>query len=84
MPGTSKVAISLPEELLKALEKEREASGESRSQFFRRAVERLLKQEREAEAVRDYIRAYQEMPESAEEVEMADRIGSSALSQEPW
>jgi metal-responsive CopG/Arc/MetJ family transcriptional regulator len=37
MPKTSKIAISLPEEVLKAVEREREESGESRSQIFRRA-----------------------------------------------
>ena len=84
MPRTSKIAISLPEEVLLAVEKEREGSGESRSQFFRRAVERLLKQERESEAVKDYIRGYREMPESAEEVAAIDRIGSAVLAQEPW
>ncbi len=39
MPKTSKIAISLPEEVLTAVEREREESGESRSQIFRRAVD---------------------------------------------
>ena len=32
-----------------------------------------MKQEREASAVEDYVRGYQEVPESAEEVEAAHR-----------
>ena len=84
MSKVAKVAISLPEDVLEAVEIERRAKGENRSQFFRRAVERLLKQEREFMAAKDYIRGYQEMPESAEEVEAAHRVGSAVLAEEPW
>jgi len=84
MGKSAKVAISLPEDILKAVEKERRARGESRSEFFRRAIERLLKQERESSAVREYVRGYREVPESAEEVETAHRIGSAVLAEEPW
>ena len=84
MNKVAKVAISLPEDVLQAVEMERQAKGESRSQFFRRAVERLLKQERESLVVKDYVRGYQDMPESAEEVEAAHRVGSAVLGEEPW
>ena len=84
MSKIAKVAISLPEDVLEAVEMERQAKGESRSQFFRRAIERLLKQERESSAVKEYVRGYQEMPESAEEVEAAHRVGSTVLAEEPW
>ncbi|MFW6126413.1 MAG: ribbon-helix-helix protein, CopG family, partial [Chloroflexota bacterium] len=36
MSRIAKVAISLPEEVLKAVEEQRIAHGESRSDFFRR------------------------------------------------
>ena len=84
MAKSAKVAISLPEDVLEAVEMERKAKGESRSQFFRRAVERLLKQEQESSAVKDYVRGYQEVPESAEEVEAVHRVGSAVLAEEPW
>jgi len=84
MAKSAKVAISLPEDVLEAVEMERKAKGESRSQFFRRAVERLLKQEQESSAVKDYVRGYQEVPESADEVEAAHRVGSAMLAEEPW
>ena len=84
MAKSAKVAISLPEDVLKVVETERKAKGESRSQFFRRAVERLLKQERESSAVKDYVRGYQEVPESAEEVEAVHRAGIAVLAEEPW
>jgi metal-responsive CopG/Arc/MetJ family transcriptional regulator len=84
MPKTTKIAISLPEEVLDAVEREREGSGESRSQFFRRAVEALLRRQREQELSEQYVRAYQKLPESPEEIEAARRGASSILAEEPW
>ena len=84
MGKSAKVAISLPEDVLRAVETERKAKGQSRSQFFRRAIERFLRQERESSAVKDYVRGYQEIPESAEEVEAAHHVGSAILAEESW
>ena len=84
MPKTSKIAISLPEELLAAVEREREESSESRSQIFRRAVELLLRQRTEKEMSERYIRAYQDMPETTEEVTAARRAASTILAKGPW
>ncbi|MBC8275861.1 MAG: ribbon-helix-helix protein, CopG family [Chloroflexi bacterium] len=84
MPKTSKVAISLPEEVLTAVEREREESGESRSQIFRRAVELLLRHRKEKEMSDQYIRAYQQMPETTEEVTAARHSASTILAEEPW
>lgn len=84
MAKVAKVAISLPQDILEVVEQERKAKGESRSEFFRRAVEELLKQEREKVAVEKYIRSYREMPETAEEVEAALTIAGAVLAEEPW
>ena len=84
MAKTSKVAISLPEEVLQTVEKERENSGESRSQYFRRAVETLLRSKKEQERSRQYIRAYKEMPETRQEINRVRRAASIVLEQEPW
>ena len=84
MDKSTKVAISLPEHVLKAIEKERKIRGESRSGFFRRAAEKLLKQEQESKEVEAYIRGYCAMPESAEEVEAVHRAGAVVLAEEPW
>ncbi len=84
MPKTTKVAISLPEEVLTAVEREREGSGESRSQIFRRAVEMLLRQRKEWEMSEQYIDAYQQMPETEEEVAAARHAASAILAEEPW
>jgi metal-responsive CopG/Arc/MetJ family transcriptional regulator len=84
MSMNTKVAVSLPEHLLKAVEKERKARGESRSAFFRRAVEMLLKQEQKSKSVERYIQGYSDMPESVEEIETIHRAGVAVLSREPW
>ena len=84
MSKTAKIAISLPEEVLDAVERERVESGESRSEFFRRAVEALLRQQQEQELSEQYVHAYQALPESPEEVEAARRAASNILAEEPW
>ena len=83
MPKIDKIAISLPEKVFAAVERERRDSGESRSQFFRRAVETLLRRQREQEMSKQYIRAYQQIPETKEEVEAAWRAASNILAKEP-
>ena len=84
MPGTNKVAISLPCEIFDAIEQERKESGESRSELFRRAIEMLLRRRQEEEKVRQYIRGYELMPESAEEITATDLAAAAMLAVEPW
>ena len=84
MPKTSKIAISLPEEVLTAVERERQESGESRSQIFRRAVDLLLRQQKEREMSEMYIRAYQQLPETKEEIAAARHSARTILTEEPW
>ncbi len=84
MSKTAKIAISLPEDVLRTVEDERKSNGESRSQFFRRAVECLLQVRREREASEQYIRAYQQVPETEEEVAAARKAASVILAEKPW
>jgi metal-responsive CopG/Arc/MetJ family transcriptional regulator len=81
---TAKIAISLPSEVLDAVERERDQHGESRSQFFRRAVETLLRQQQEKELSEQYIRAYQKKPETADEIAAARSAASTILAEELW
>ena len=80
----AKIAISLPEEVLQAVEKERLASGLSRSEFFRNAVEAFLRHRREQELEKQYVRGYQEMPETVEEIALAESVLGLALVENPW
>lgn len=84
MARVSKVAISLPEELLEAVEEERETTGETRSEFFRQAVVYLLKRRKVREQVAGYTISYQEAAETDEEVEAARRAAGDILGAEPW
>lgn len=84
MGKTVKIAISLPQELLKAAERERKARGESRSRFFCQAVETFLRQARQHNAIEQYIQGYRDKPETEEEVAAVHQVSSAVLSQEPW
>ncbi len=84
MAKVSKIAISLPEEVLTAVERERKESGESRSQIFRRAVDLLLRQRKEREVNEQYILAYEQIPETKEEIAAAYHAASTILAEEPW
>ena len=84
MTRSAKIAISLPKDVLEAIEAECKASGESRSQLFRRAVDLLLRQRKERELSEQYIRAYQQMPETKEELTSARRSARAILAKEPW
>ena len=84
MNKTAKIAISLPESLLQGIERERTARGETRSQFVRQAVEAYLRRERERKDIEQYIRGYQQYPETPEEVAWAEFASQSALEESPW
>jgi len=84
MPKVTKIAISLPVDVLSAVEKEREESGESRSGIFCRAVELLIRERKNQEMSEQYIRAYQEIPETEDEIMFAGQTSTEALAGEPW
>lgn len=82
MQGVARVAISLPEDLLEAVEVARKRRGESRSVFFRRAAEQLIAAQREQAWDEDYIAAYRAMPEEVDAGLLAAAF--AALASEPW
>ena len=80
----AKIAISLPDDVHQAVERERLVTGESRSQFFRRAVEEQLRRAKERADVEQYIRGYQLYPETKEEVAMAEATLGYVMAEKPW
>ena len=81
----AKIAISLPGEILEAIEKERMASGISRSEYFRRTVEEHLRREKEKEDVARYIQGYLDDPETPKEFEWAMAAAHFAFDEdESW
>jgi metal-responsive CopG/Arc/MetJ family transcriptional regulator len=84
MPHAMKVAISLPSTILDSVEKERRKRGESRSEFFRQAVQAFLNDLQRRKDVERYVKGYLEYPEQAEEVEAIRSVSYAALAEEPW
>ncbi len=84
MTKTSKIAISLPEELLQGIDKERKTRGETRSEFLRRVIEVYLRRERDREAIEQYVRGYQQYPETEEELGWVRAASRSVLAAYPW
>ena len=80
----AKIAISLPEETLQAVEKERLATGLSRSEFFRRAVEEHLRRVKERENVERCVQGYLKYPETKEEITLAEATLHYAFDDESW
>ncbi|MFQ5744112.1 MAG: ribbon-helix-helix protein, CopG family, partial [Acidobacteriota bacterium] len=83
MSRTAKISISLPADILEVAERERGATGESRSQFFRRAVETLLRQEQQRLAAQQYMAGYVAEPETPYDTETIDQASRSTLGEEP-
>ena len=79
-----RVAISLPHELLRVAERKRKARRQTRSEFFRCAVERMLREEQERERVEQYVQGYAAYPETDEEIREAGVLTRKVLDSEPW
>jgi len=79
-----KVTVSLPVNLHRAAERERKLRKESRSQFFRSAIEALLEHQRERQASERYVAGYLALPETEPEVSTVHRLSQGVLASEPW
>jgi len=84
MKKHTKVAINLPAEMYETVEIARIKKGESRSEYFRHAVEKLLKEEQDAKDLEAYVASYATDPETTAEVKTIDRLSASILVKETW
>ena len=82
--ATTKVAVSLPAELFRAVERVRKASGRSRSAIVQDALRRWLKSQAEALLVREYEAGYRKRPETRREIQAAAAAAVRLLSSEEW
>jgi metal-responsive CopG/Arc/MetJ family transcriptional regulator len=84
--GAAKIAISLPDELYRALEGARRRRGKSRSAAVQEAVREWLLRDARGELVREYEEGYRRQPESGEEVEaaLAAAVGLLGADSEDW
>jgi hypothetical protein len=67
----AKFAVSLPDELYRALERARRAQGKTRSAVVQEAIRDWLRQGARADLVREYVSGYRRTPEGDDEVEAA-------------
>ena len=83
MAASVKISISLPDSTLQEVEERRTASRETRSDYFRRAVEALLREERERYDVARTVAGYAAQPESEAEVAWG-ALGALAVGASEW
>ncbi len=83
MPAT-KVAISLPKDLYRAVEKTRKKNRKTRSAAVQEALRQWLKRQHEAELDRQYEEGYRRMPETPEEIAEAGAMAREMFATEEW
>lgn len=84
MSGVIRFTVSVPGELLEAAEKKLAPGEHNRSAFIRRLLEAALRDAQEREDVAQWIRGYQEQPQTEEEFGWQDEIAKEYLAQERW
>jgi metal-responsive CopG/Arc/MetJ family transcriptional regulator len=84
MSAAERIAISLPRELLKSVERLRRETGETRSALVQRALREVVAQKKRAEQVHRYVEGYAASPETAEEIAAAEAAATHLLAEEPW
>jgi metal-responsive CopG/Arc/MetJ family transcriptional regulator len=69
--GAAKIALSLPDDLFREIERARKKSGKTRSALVQDALRHWLRYQGEAALVREWEEGYRRMPETSAEVELA-------------
>jgi metal-responsive CopG/Arc/MetJ family transcriptional regulator len=80
----TKVAVSLPEDLFRAVERVRRRSGRTRSAILQEALRHWLWRQREALLVGQYEAGYRAKPESRREIEAAAATAQDLFSSRDW
>ncbi len=85
MPAASlKVAISIPKDLYREVERTRKKSRRSRSAVVQEALRRWLKAQKEASDAQQYVQAYRRMPETPQEILEAEAMAGNMFAAEEW
>ena len=82
--NSTKIAISLPLDTARMVERLRKESGESRSAFIRKALERIFEERQKARDIQAYIEGYRRMPETSEDRVVPESVVMESLAKEPW
>jgi metal-responsive CopG/Arc/MetJ family transcriptional regulator len=82
--GATKIAISMPPDLARAVERIRKRSGKSRSAIVQDALRHWLTVHDRTELVRDYEAGYRRNPETRREIKAAEAAAVRLLSTDEW
>ena len=84
MIKSSKIAISLPIENLKRIEKVRKELGIQRSALIDMAVEFWLENMEKHKLIKQYEEGYRNHPESVNELKVLEKLSADAFIEEGW
>ena len=84
MSSTAKIAVSLPKEILRQVERARGEKGLARSKVILQALRLWLDRLEEAEQVTRYEAGYRKLPEDRVSLKAYERAETQSLSKESW
>ena len=83
--AAAKIALSLPDDLFREVERVRKRRGETRSALVQEALRLWLRQQAEASLVREWEEGYRRLPENAAESDAAEATAKFAFdSEDDW
>ena len=80
----SRVAVTIPADLHQQVEHARRATGKSRGEVVRDALEHWLARQEEVLLVREYEAGYRKKPETRREVKAAEAAAVQLLATTEW
>ena len=80
----AKIAISMPDSTLKAVEEARRRTGETRSEFLRRAAEAMMREDQLRQRIERYVEGYRRMPETLEDTLYSEELSELIAQENPW
>ena len=84
MGETSRLTISLPADLLEAMDHKLMRRDESRSALVRRLLEEALREVEEQEKIESYLKSYLDDPQTEEESGWSDDVTRQHMADLPW
>ncbi len=85
MPRTgNKVAVTIPADLHRKVEHMRRATGKTRGEVVRDALQHWLARQEEVSLVREYEAGYRKRPETRREVKAAESAAVQLLATTEW
>ena len=77
------INLTLPDDMLEIIERERASMGETQSEFFVRLIDAFAERQKEAEDIERYKRGYEKYPETEEEIALSMALAHDALEASP-